>query len=101
MKSVQIRSFSGPYFPVFGMNTEKYEPEKTPYLGFSESISVFSPNTEIYGPDKTPSLDTFHAAEIVVISKGRDMDYSTFLQETEKRTAYFKRTMLYLKKLRN
>ena len=24
--------FSGPYFPVFGLNIEKYEPEKTPYL---------------------------------------------------------------------
>ena len=24
--------FSGPYFPVFSPNTEKYEPEKTPYL---------------------------------------------------------------------
>ena len=22
--------FSGPYFPVFGVNTEKYRPEKTP-----------------------------------------------------------------------
>ena len=24
--------FSGPYFPVFGLNTGKYGPEKTPYL---------------------------------------------------------------------
>ena len=24
MKSVHIRSFSGPYFPVFGLNTERY-----------------------------------------------------------------------------
>ena len=24
--------FSGPYFPIFGLNTGKYEPEKTPYL---------------------------------------------------------------------
>ena len=24
---------SGPYFPVFGLNTGKYGPEKTPYLG--------------------------------------------------------------------
>ena len=24
--------FSGPYFPVFGRNTGKYGPEKTPYL---------------------------------------------------------------------
>ena len=37
VKSVQIRSFSGPYFP------------------------VFSPNTGKRGPEKTPSLDTFYA----------------------------------------
>ena len=24
MKSVRIRSFSGPYFPAFGLNTERY-----------------------------------------------------------------------------
>ena len=24
--------FSGPYFPVFGLNTGKHGPEKTPYL---------------------------------------------------------------------
>ena len=32
VKSVQIRSFSGPYFPVFSSNTGKYGPEKTSYL---------------------------------------------------------------------
>ena len=40
VKSVQIRSFSGPYFPV----------------------SVFNPNTGKYGPQKTPYLYTFHTA---------------------------------------
>ena len=39
--------FSGPYFPVFGLNTEIY--------------SVFSLNTGKSGPKKTPYLDTFHA----------------------------------------
>ena len=32
MKIVQIRSFFGPYFPVFSPNAEKYGPEKTLYL---------------------------------------------------------------------
>ena len=35
MKSVQLRSFSSPYFPVSGLNTEIYEviqTRKTPYL---------------------------------------------------------------------
>ena len=37
VKSVPIRSHSGPHFPAFGLNTE--------YL------SVFSPNAGKYGPD--------------------------------------------------
>ena len=39
--------FSGPYFPVFGIN------------------SVFSSNTGLYGPEKTPYLDTFYAVKIL------------------------------------
>ena len=42
---------SGPYFPVFGLNTEIYE----------ANTSVFSPNAGKYGPEITPYLDTFHA----------------------------------------
>ena len=30
--------FSGPYFPVFGLNTGTYGPEKTPYLGTFEEV---------------------------------------------------------------
>ena len=41
---------SGPYFPVFGLNTEIYG-----------VISVFNLNTRKYGPEITPYLDTFHA----------------------------------------
>ena len=40
VKSVQIWSFSGPYFPELGFNTEIY------------AIYVFSPNTGKYGPEK-------------------------------------------------
>ena len=46
-KVSKYRMFSGPYFPVFGLNTEIY--------------FVFSPNTGRYGPEKIPYLDTFHA----------------------------------------
>ena len=42
--------FSGPFFPVFGLNME-----------LTEKISVFSPNTGKYRPEKTLNLDTFHA----------------------------------------
>ena len=34
--------FSSPYFPVFGPNTGKYGPEKTPYLNtFLRSVPLF------------------------------------------------------------
>ena len=42
LKSVRIQSFSGPYFPAFGLNTER----ATPYF------FVFSPNAGKYGPEK-------------------------------------------------
>ena len=42
--------FSGPYFPVFGLNTEIY------------SVRVQeNTNTGKYGAEKTLYLDTFHA----------------------------------------
>ena len=41
VKSVQIRSFSGPYFSVFSPNTGKYGPKKTSvFRHFSRSKSV-------------------------------------------------------------
>ena len=47
MKRVHLDGvFSGPYFPVFGLNTE-----------------IYGPNTGKYGPEKTPHLDTFHAVK--------------------------------------
>ena len=42
--------FSGPYFPAFGLSTERY--------------FVFSPNTGKYGLDKTPYLDTCHIVQM-------------------------------------
>ena len=30
--------FTGPYFPVFGLNTEKCGPKKAPYLDTSRSV---------------------------------------------------------------
>ena len=37
VKSVRIRGYSGPYFPSFGLKTERF-------------LSVFSPNERKYGP---------------------------------------------------
>ena len=43
VKSIHIRSFSGPYFIAFGLNTEWYR---------STYLSVFSQNVWKYGPEK-------------------------------------------------
>ena len=36
--------FSGTYFPVFGLNTEKYGPEKTPYFDTFHAVIFFLRN---------------------------------------------------------
>ena len=41
VKSVRIRSFSGPYFPAFGLNTERYQ-----------VFLCIHPNAGKYGPEK-------------------------------------------------
>ena len=41
-KSVRIRSYSGPYFPAFGINTERQQ--------VSKYLPLFSPNVEKCGP---------------------------------------------------
>ena len=40
MKSVQIRSFSGPYFPLFSPIRGKYGPQKYPYLNTFHAVGV-------------------------------------------------------------
>ena len=71
MKSVRIRSFSGPYFPAFRLNTERY-----PYL------SVFSLNAGKYGPQKLRiqtfftqwcSENVFHHLTITILNKCKSL----------------------------
>ena len=56
----KYRVLSGPYFPAFGLNTERY--------GVSQYLSIFSPKVRKDGPEKTPYLDTFHAVNIYKLS---------------------------------
>ena len=58
---------SGPYFPAFGLNTERYY---FPAFGLNtvrdtSYLSVLSPNAGKYEPEITPYLDTFHAVQQV------------------------------------
>ena len=41
-KASKYRVFPGPYFPVFGLNTEKFGTEKTPYLDTFRAVDLFS-----------------------------------------------------------
>ena len=50
VKSVLIGSFSGPYFPAFGLNTERYR----------ISLRIQCKSGKIW-TGKTPNTDTFHA----------------------------------------
>ena len=53
----KYRGFSGPYFPVFGLNSEIYG-------------VIFSPNTGKYGPEKPPFwtfISLFHAVYMKVM----------------------------------
>ena len=50
VKSVRIRSFAGPYFPAFGLNTARYEVSRPIQ---SECRKIWT--------RKTPNKDTFHA----------------------------------------
>ena len=52
VKSVHIRSFSGPYFPVFGLNTRR------------TTVSLRSQSEcEKIRVSKTPNKETFHAVQ--------------------------------------
>ena len=55
MKSIRIRSFSGPYFPAFGLNTKRC----------GVSLRIQFKCGKIW-TRKTPNTDTFHA--VVVFS---------------------------------
>ena len=54
VKSVRIQSYSGPYFPAFGLNTERYSER------YSVSLRIQSECEKIQARI-TPNTDTFYA----------------------------------------
>ena len=56
VESVQIRSFFGPYFPVFALNTEKYRPEKNSVFAHFSHIVLISWGSLIVKIGRTLSL---------------------------------------------
>ena len=56
MKSVRIRSYSGPHFPVFGLNVERY----------SVSLRIQSECGKMQARI-TPNMSTFYVVQIILI----------------------------------
>ena len=57
VKSVRIRSYSGPYFPAFGLNTKRY------------SVSLRTQCECVKIPTRiTPNMDTFYAVDVGILS---------------------------------
>ena len=57
MKSVSIQNFSGPHFPAFGLNNERY----------SVSLSIYSECEKIRSR-KTPNTDAFNTFDYIFFS---------------------------------
>ena len=62
VKSVRTRSFSGPYFPAFGMNTERY----------SVYVRIESESGKIW-TRKSPDTVTFHAVKVYLKSSNKHL----------------------------
>ena len=61
-KSVLIRSYAGPYFPAFGLNTERYKvfyDSKIDKKRNMKYLSVFSPNAGKYGTEQLRTRTLF------------------------------------------
>ena len=48
VKSVRIRSYSGPHFPAFGLNTEKYYVSFRIQSKYGKTRTRIAPNTETF-----------------------------------------------------
>ena len=83
VKRVRIRSFSGPYFPAFGLNTDRYS-----------DLSVVSPNTGKYGPENFRTRKFFTQCQCYWES------IQTFFKLTHFITIYHERNQLVKKSLR-
>ena len=56
-ESVHIRSYSGPYFPGFGLNTERYS-RISPYsIRIRENTDRITPNTDTFHAELTNKLN--------------------------------------------
>ena len=58
MKSVRIRSYSGPHFPAFGLNTERYGITEKDVQSECGIVRIrITPNTDTFYAVKTEAID--------------------------------------------
>ena len=82
-KACKYGVFSGPYFPTFGLNTERYEnwqnTESFPrrFVGvFRLNVDIHEkcPNAEKYRPEQTPYLDTWYLDTFHTVIKSQSLN---------------------------
>ena len=66
----KYKAFSGPYFPVFGLNTGKNGPENTPYLDTFHAVGHCSSRCSHIGPVHHGSDIWFPYTPLLPISAG-------------------------------
>ena len=60
MKSVNIQSYSGSYFPAFGLNTERYTGSLRIKSECGKMQTRITPNTETFSPVDTAKNSLWH-----------------------------------------
>ena len=93
---------SCPYFPVFGLNTERYEvslriqsecgkirTRNNSVFGHLKYLSVFSPNAGKYEPEINPYSEAFHAVWKYIFNCSK-LDYSMYPQRMKISFKYIK-----------
>ena len=66
--------FSGPYFPVFGLNTRKYGAEKTPYLDTFHAVNPWKKTCKKSPTGAAINLKRCHQKDFVQLSIENEKD---------------------------
>ena len=82
---------SGPYFPVFSVNTGKYGPEITPYLDTFHAVGALK-NRSFEGCGQKPSEIM---KEFSFLTKTQTSGLQNIVQSSEFRNSYFHNTFFF------
>ena len=112
-KSVQIRVFSGPYFPAFGLKTERYsvslriQSECRKIRTRKNSVSGHFSSSEFLGSKRNNQKSNFHSVamsmmksqtlkflDFIITQKSRYFENETFILQIKKFINYTSRATL-------